>query len=179
MSKRKRARDECSICKANGTNAIGHLAQWCAYKDGPFEGNFKGAIQAKKESEKRAKTANGLGGVAQNAVSAELASLKRTVLLDRESKCIALQGIISSVTDVEKKYQSVEEKQYELKDLAMETKVKFDSQEKVINQMKLIITQLQAEVAQLKKIKQRQIPGQSQWRYKANQNWNYDNTKWY
>ena len=64
MSKRKRARDECSICKANGTNAIGHLAQWCSYKDGPFEGNFKGAIKAKKESEKRAKKAKGLGGVA-------------------------------------------------------------------------------------------------------------------
>ena len=64
MSKRKRARDECSICKANGTNAIGHLAQWCSYKDGPFEGNFKGAIKAKKESEKRAKKkAKGLGGV--------------------------------------------------------------------------------------------------------------------
>ena len=64
MSKRKRARDECSICKANGTNAIGHLAQWCSYKDGPFEGNFKGAIKAKKESEKRAKKVKGLGGVA-------------------------------------------------------------------------------------------------------------------
>ena len=61
MSKRKRARDECSICKANGTNAIGHLAQWCSYKDGPFEGNFKGAIKAKKESEKRAKKVKGLG----------------------------------------------------------------------------------------------------------------------
>jgi len=64
MSKRKRARDECSICKANGTNAIGHLAQRCSYKDGPFEGNFKGAIKAKKESEKRAKKVKGLGGVA-------------------------------------------------------------------------------------------------------------------
>ena len=63
MSKRKRARDECSICKANGTNAIGHLAQWCSYKDGPFEGNFKGAIKAKKESEKRAKKVKGLGGL--------------------------------------------------------------------------------------------------------------------
>ena len=64
MSKRKRARDECSISKANGTNAIGHLAQWCSYKDGPFEGNSKGAIRAKKESEKRAKKVKGPGGVA-------------------------------------------------------------------------------------------------------------------
>ena len=172
--KRKRARDECSICKANGSNAVGHLAQWCSYKDGPFEGNFKGAIKAKKEAEKEAKKAKGLGGVAaQSTMSAKLASLERKVHLESENKCVALSSVVQSIDHVREDSASKDE----LKELEMETRIKFEAQEKVIQEMKQIITQLQAQVAELKQPKQprpRQNQGQwkqNNWRSSSYQNW--------
>ena len=151
MSKRKRARDECSICKANGTNAIGHLAQWCSYKDGPFEGNFKGAIKAKKESEKRAKKVKGLGGVASVDVY-HLASDVRDLneQMDEISKNIREEHAYNEEVESRNK----EEIGNYSKNLRVWFEKQLQEQNKVIKQMQMQITQLQAQVTELKQPKQ-------------------------
>jgi hypothetical protein len=51
--KREASRDNCSICKEAGRNRTGHLAEFCAYPGGRYEGDFAGAARAKKGSQRQ------------------------------------------------------------------------------------------------------------------------------
>ena len=50
-------RDHCSICFDNGTGSSGHSAQFCAFKNGPYEGRFRDAAIASQASRQQAKKA--------------------------------------------------------------------------------------------------------------------------
>ena len=57
MSKRKEYnRDTCSNCYNNGNNGTGHLAEYCAYKGGPYENRVKDAMAAARANAKRGRT---------------------------------------------------------------------------------------------------------------------------
>ena len=50
-------RDHCTICYGNGTGSSGHSAQFCAFKNGPYEGRFRDAAIASQASRQQAKKA--------------------------------------------------------------------------------------------------------------------------
>ena len=50
-------RDHCTICYGNGTGSSGHSAQFCAFKNGPYEGRFRDAAIASQTSRQQAKKA--------------------------------------------------------------------------------------------------------------------------
>ena len=174
MSKRKRARDECSICKANGSNAVGHLAQWCSYKDGPFEGNFKGAIKAKREAEKEAKKVKGLGGAANHSEQTS-----SHVLVNEMQIQINKNGGAIDATR-----QLIDHKHAAISNTLAAAMKMVNEQNQVMKQMQMQLTKLQAEITELKKPTQPQKPqsytaqsnyhqGQwkNNWRSSSYQNW--------
>ena len=55
MKRKQSTRDNCTICRRNNTGSVGHSAQFCAYKGGPFEGKFKAAVAAARAEKKRSR----------------------------------------------------------------------------------------------------------------------------
>jgi hypothetical protein len=150
MSKRKHQgkRDYCTSCEARGESGAGHLAEFCAFLGGQYEGKFKEAAAASKR-----KKSKGSGGASSETGGA---SQQQAAIFHTETNAYLNTHAkhITNHTDVLKDMETCKlGREQRLKDLESTVKILMANakkQDAIITDQKSTIDQMDRDMKILK-----------------------------